>query len=155
RAQDFQFGTSYVLSASLAATYAKIVYDNLQGGEEYYEAGGYDTGEFIPAIKVLDDRTLEYHLSHPVPYFPILLAHSSFLPLNQKYMESLGDRYATSADTFLGNGPFKLAEHRPRDFFRMTKADTYWDRENIFWEEVILRTIEEESTEFSAFVTGE
>ena len=51
-------------------------------------------------VEAADDKTLVVTLSSPCAIFDYLMASGAcFLPLNQKFVESCGGNFATSADT--------------------------------------------------------
>ena len=68
-------------------------------------------------IKAIDDKTLEVTFAKPLAYWDALLSFATFYPQNQKFVEEKGDKYATSADNLLYNGPFVM---------------TQWDWSNIY-----------------------
>ncbi|MCQ5282667.1 peptide ABC transporter substrate-binding protein, partial [Schaalia odontolytica] len=56
-------------------------------------------------VKAIDDHTLQVQLEKPVPYLKSLLAFGTYLPLNQKFVESKGSKFGTNSDNMLFNGP--------------------------------------------------
>ena len=62
-------------------------------------------------VKAIDDKTFEIYLSDPCPYFPILIATSSNLcPMRKDILEKHGTDYASSPQTLISCGPFKVTE---------------------------------------------
>lgn len=59
-------------------------------------------------VKAIDDKTLEITLEYPAPYLPKLLTGTRFLPQSEKVEKEQGDKYGTSADTVVSNGPFTI-----------------------------------------------
>lgn len=150
-AADFKFGVERISTPSTGANYAQIVYNFLEGGEAYYTAGGLDAGLSLDSVKVIDDRTLQYDLAFPAPFFLTMLAFGTWGPVHRATVEEHGAAWANRAETYVGNGPFRMVSYRSRDRIELVKADTYWDAGNIFWEKVDLYMIEDDNTEDSAF----
>lgn len=153
-AADFKYGVERISTKSTAAPYAQIVYNFLEGGEEYYNAGGLDAGLSLDSVRAIDDRTLQYDLAFPAPFFLTMLAFGTWAPIHRETVEEHGPAWANRAETYMGNGPFRMEAYRSRDRIELVKADTYWDADNIFWEKVDLYMIEDDNTEDSAFRSG-
>src|SRR5699024_12086149 len=57
---------------------------------------------------------------------------STFLPINDDFVEEKGDDFATSADKLWANGPFKLTEwESTADSWKLEKNDDYWDADAV------------------------
>ncbi|ASK61986.1 peptide ABC transporter substrate-binding protein [Virgibacillus phasianinus] len=83
-------------------------------------------------VKAKDDYTLVVTLEKPTPYFESLTAFGTFYPLNQKFVEAQGDKYATSSDTLLSNGPFVIKDWKSTSTsWNLVKNDKYWDAEAV------------------------
>lgn len=88
-------------------------------------------------IKAKGDYTLEVTLEKPIPYFESLTTFGTFYPLNQKFVEAQGDDYATSSETLLSNGPFKLSSwDSTSSSWYLEKNDKYWDAETVSLEKI-------------------
>src|SRR5690606_11796792 len=142
-------GLRRMLTPSQEGKYAQIVFAFLEDGEAYYTAKGLDGEGTLNSATATDDHTLVLMLAHPAPFFDTVVSHISWGPINRKVVEQHGDDW-TSPGKFVGNGPFTLKEHKFRDRLTLEKADTYWDKDSIFWDTVVLRCIEDENTENTA-----
>jgi ABC-type oligopeptide transport system substrate-binding subunit len=154
-AQDFVYAIRRLLTPGLAAGYASIVYPFLVDGRALYDAGGLNATIDFKGVEAIDQHTLVYRMAEPTPNFPTIVYFASWLPLNQKAVEAGGDGWANSPATYVGNGAFRLSEYRAGDRIIARKADTYWDRDNIFWDSIQLFMITDASTENNAFLAGE
>ena len=63
-----------------------------------------------------DDKTLVIELDTPVPFFESLMAFPSFFPVNEEFYNKCGDKFATTVDTILCNGAFKVTSYEPYIF---------------------------------------
>ncbi len=154
-ARDFKYAVERISTKTLAAPYSKMVYGFLEGGQAFFDGGGLDAKLSLDSVEVVDDRTLRYKLAFPAPFFLTLVAFAPWLPLHKPTIDAHGTRWAFSPDTYNGNGPFRMASYRARDHIELVRADTYWDKDAIFWEKVLLYMIDSQNTEDQAFRTGD
>jgi oligopeptide transport system substrate-binding protein len=67
----------------------------------------------VEGLTVIDDRTLRITLEHPLNGFPALLADPAFLPLPESVLASRDWR--SYGRLPVGNGPFRVRSHSPRE----------------------------------------
>src|SRR5699024_2131150 len=106
-------------------------------------------GELKPeelGVKEIDDKTLEIQLVAELPYFKDLLSLSMFLPQNEDYVTEKGNKYASSSDNALYNGPFVLTKWDGTGLsWSYEKNDTYWDAETVKLDEINVDVVKETS----------
>jgi oligopeptide transport system substrate-binding protein len=156
-AQDFVFSCKRMLTASFGAQYSENLFI-LKGAEEYYR--GKITDFEKVGVKALDDHTLRIELVGPTPYLLSLVQHDSWLPVNPKAILSFGkidtrDSKWTSAENFVGNGPFKMKSWRPNDVIEVVRNPFYWDAENVKLNGINFYSIENLNTGERAFQAGQ
>lgn len=93
-------------------------------------------------VTAVDEKTLKIELENPVPYFQSLMAFPCFLPVNQKFVEEKGEKYGSTVDTLLYNGPFVFKEWKVSQRHYIEKNPKYWDAENVKLDGVDFRVIE-------------
>jgi oligopeptide transport system substrate-binding protein len=156
-AHDFVFGLQRMLSPALAAQYAQTLY-------VLKNAEAFNTGKITDASQIgaraIDDHTLELSLNHPVPYLAGLVCHAAWYPVHRASIEKLGaiDQRGlpwTRPGNLVSNGYFTLADWKPSQFIRLTKSETYWDRDNVKLNEVIFYPIESADAEERGFRSGQ
>ena len=152
-ANDFVAAAKYVLDAKNAASTANIFYGVVEGAKAYYDGTAEpepaEEGEEAPepapempwetvGVKAVDDLTLQYTLTHPVPYFLSMITYVCFMPVYEPFLREKGDQFgvATGNDTLLYNGAYYLAEFKPQESRVIRKNALGWDAENVFIEEV-------------------
>lgn len=60
------------------------------------------------------------------------MSFPSFYPINEKFVsEVTEDKFGTTVDNFLYNGPFLFTEWKISKSFYLTKNQSYWDAENV------------------------
>ncbi|MDR2136691.1 MAG: ABC transporter substrate-binding protein, partial [Synergistaceae bacterium] len=84
-AQDFVDSAKWVLTKSNASSNSKTVYSAVNNAREFYDGKIADFGEV--GVRALDDYTIEYTLTAPVPYFLKQLSFPCFYPVNGKFLE--------------------------------------------------------------------
>jgi oligopeptide transport system substrate-binding protein len=152
-ARDFEFAFRRLADPKFASEYsfmavtARILNaeDVIKGRKQVSALG----------VKAVDDRTFVISLNEPVPFFPSLMAFGVFYPVRKDIVDKYGDKFATDADTIVGNGPFAMKRWIHESSMRIEKAETYWNRQAIS-----LRAIEapiavkDNGAEYSQFATG-
>jgi oligopeptide transport system substrate-binding protein len=105
-------------------------------------------------IRAIDDRTLEFRLEHPTPYFLELLSFYPFAPVHRGCLERHGSPAWKRAENIVTNGAFRLFERRIRDRIRLVKSDTYWDHENVGCDVIDALSIDDRTTALNLYLTG-
>ena len=88
-------------------------------------------------VRALDQFTLEVEFDYPCAYFPSLTSFVSYMPIRRDFYERFQDNeYASSSEKMLYNGPFTLSHWKKETSLTMTKNEYYWDKENIWLNEI-------------------
>ena len=82
-------------------------------------------------IKAVDDHTLVVELEAPTAYFLEVIAFPTFAPLRKDIIEKYGDKWTLSPETYIGNGPYVMAERNIDENIIMVKNDKYWNADTI------------------------
>lgn len=151
-AKDYVYSALRVLTPETAAQYVGMISDYVVNGQEYYEgtAKAEDVG-----IKALDDDTLEFTLKAPCPYFVDVLSMWVYFPVQQATVEANGDKWTTSAETYICNGPFKITEMKTGESFVLEKNENYHAADQVTLEKLNYRLILDPSTALTAYEKGE
>jgi oligopeptide transport system substrate-binding protein len=151
---DFKYAWLKVLNPDTAATYAYIISTFVKGADEYNTGKG--SAEAV-AIETPDDKTLRVTLVSKSPFFLQLMSFAIYFPQQQEYVEKLGDKFATDADTILYNGPFIMTQGSEGGggtaVFK--KNDKYWDKENVAINTVNGRIVKDNDTAINLYEAGE
>lgn len=107
------------------------------------------------AIEAPDDKTLLVTLSDPTPFFLSLTAFTTYMPLNQKFVEEQGDRFAQGAETLLSNGPYKVTKFGPSNRVVLEKNQEYWDKRDVVVEKINVRVIKSPDTALNLYEAGD
>lgn len=150
-AKDFEYSWKRALAKDTGAEYAYQLYYIVNGQEVNEGKATVDT----LGIKVIDDNTLEVKLKAPTPYFLKLTAFPTLAPLREDIITKYGDKWALSADNYVGNGPFKLTEWKSKDHMTFMKNENYWDKNRVKIDGFQETFIAEASTMLASFEAGE
>jgi oligopeptide transport system substrate-binding protein len=149
-ANDFYYAWMRGLNKETAAEYCYQFF-YIKNGEKYYN--GEATADEV-GLKVLDDYTLEITLEAPTAYYPQLLAHQTYSPVREDIVTANPDTWATSPDTYIGNGPFKLVRWDMKDQLVFEKNDNYWDADKVKLEKITYKLVTDETTAYSELKAG-
>lgn len=152
-ADDFVFAFQKIIDPKYAAPNADVLFDVVKNAREInLEEGDIDT----LGVKAIDDKTLEFTLERPVPYFKSLLAYPVLYPQNKEYVEEQGDEYAIDSEHLIYNGPFKLTDwSSSSDDWGYEKNDTYWDKDQVKLEEAGVTVVKSPATALNLYTTDE
>lgn len=101
-------------------------------------------------VVAVNDNELLVKLSHPTPYFPQLLAHSSTFPV---YSDASARSH--SAKDWVSNGAYVLADWRPGSRLDLTKNEQYWDRDRVQIQKVQYQIAPDQYVQFAAYRAGQ
>lgn len=150
-AKDFEYSWKRTIDQKTGSEYAWIMYDI--AGAEAANLKGESLDKV--GVKALDDYTLEVKLTRPVPYFDKLVSFTSFFPQNQKVVEEQGDKYGTTAESVVYNGPFVLSSWKMEDQYTMTKNSDYWDASTVKLDKINFKIVKDANTEVNLYEGGE
>ena len=150
-AHDFEYAWKRALNPETGCKYAYQLY-YIKNGKAYNEGKITDPDQV--GVKAIDDKTLEVTLEAPAPYFLYLTSFYTLFPVHKATVEANPD-WANSPETYVSNGPFKLAEWKHHDRIVQVKNEDYWDKDNVKLDKIVLTMIEEASTYLTMWENGE
>lgn len=149
-AKDFEYSWKRVCDPKTAAPYAETVLGMVAGYEEAI-AGNTDALQ----VKATDDKTLVVTLANPCSYFGSLAAFATLNPVQEATIKANGDAWATSAETYISNGPFYVAEWVPGSHILMKKNPYYWDADSIKLDGIKWNLMEDSNAAYTAYQNGD
>lgn len=149
-AHDFEYAWKRLLDKNTGAEYAYQAF-YIKNGEKFNK--GEVTADQV-GVKARDDYTLEVELEAPTPYFLDLTAFSNLFPVNRKVVEANKD-WHTKPETFVGNGPFKLAKWEHQQKMELVKNPDYWDAANVKLDKLVLTMVEAQDTALTMFESNQ
>lgn len=149
-AKDFEYSWKRVLDPEVASGYAYIFYF-IKNGEARYN--GTAKPEDI-GVTARDEKTLVVELENPTPFFLQLVAFMAYMPVRSDIVEKDPEKWALSAKTYIGNGPYVLKEYGAAGLV-MDKNPNYWNAAAVKLPRIESSFINEASTELAAFENGD
>ena len=132
KAQDFVFAWQRLIDPRLASPRETFFADAILNGDKVSlldpqrDAAKLDGALTTLGLKATDDRTFQVTLSHRNPAFVWLAAMPAGAPIRQDVVDKSGDKWATSPDSLITNGPFKVSEMTPNDHLTVVPNAHYW-----------------------------
>ena len=153
-AADYVYGWQRTVDPDTASEYA-YMFSPVKNAEKI-NAGELDKSEL--GIKAVSDYELEVTLEKVTPYFDYLLAFPSFLPQRQDIAEKFGKDYTTKSENSVYNGPFTLTDFDGPGTdtnWSFTKNDTYWDKDSVQLQQIIVDVVKEAPTSLNLYQDGQ
>ena len=156
-ADDFVQSWRRCLSPELASPYAYFFYQ-VKNAEAFNNRQITDPAAV--GFAAPDARTITVTLAHPTPYLPLLIANSSWYPVNPRVLARLGglsrrDTPWLTPQQFVGNGPFVLKEWTPNGRIVVAKNPLYWDAATVRLNGIVFYPIENPAVEERNFRAGQ
>jgi len=110
----------------------------------------------LEAVDTPDDLTAVFKFSKPTPFQLIrnaLPALSSVVPKHVYEDGAIEDNPANNAP--VGTGPFRFAEYKPGQYYRLTRNDAYWAGGEPYLDEIIYQVLPDRASAASALEAGE
>lgn len=125
----------------------------IKGANEYVATGS-ETDKAKVAIRALDSSTFQFETVGPLPYTIDALTHYSFAVVPLHTIEKFGADWVLP-ENFVGNGPFVLQTWNPQEKIMAVKNNTYWDKKNVFIDNLIFFPVSDLNTSFNMFENNE
>lgn len=149
-AGDFEYAWKRVMNPDTAAEYAYQM-EYIKGAAEY-TAGTGSVDEV--GVKALDDNTLEVTLTSPCAYFLELTSFPCYFPVEQKTVEG-NEQWANSTESYISNGPFKLADYKIKDQIVLEKNENYYGKDSVKLDKVNVKFVADETSAWASYTTGQ
>jgi oligopeptide transport system substrate-binding protein len=132
KAADFVYAWQRLIDPRLAAPSENLFADAvLNGGrvslmDPQRDKATIDSALGTLGLKAVDDLTFQVQLQQPDPAFLWLAALPAGSPIRKDIVAKYGDKWATSPDMFVTNGPFKVTEMVHNDRIKVEPNPGYW-----------------------------
>jgi oligopeptide transport system substrate-binding protein len=149
-AHDIVYSMRRGLAPEFAARSAYLAY-YIQGAQAYNEGKGKveDVG-----VEAVDDRTVTFRLTQPVPFFPGLVAHQFFRPVPRKAIEQHGQEW-TKPEHIVTSGAFTLQTWRSYDRLVLVRNPMFWDAASVKLDQITFYPLEDATTMMNLYKAGE
>ena len=135
KAQDFVTGIKYAVDNKSQAI--DLIQNSIKGLNDYITGADSDFSKV--GVKAIDDRTVEYTLARPEPYWNSKTTNSILFPVNEEFLNSKGKDFGTlSPDSILYSGPYLLKDFTSKSSIEYVKNPHYYDHDKVSIEHVKL-----------------
>ena len=149
-AEDFRWSWERALTPATASEYGYQFFA-VKNAREFHEGTLKDFGKV--GAKAIDDHTFEVTLGAPTPYFLDLCCFETLMPVHRATVEKHGSAW-TRPENFVGNGPFTVAEWKPRDEIVMVPNEHYWNRSIVRLTKIRAKALDDANTSFNEYLAG-
>ncbi len=151
-AADFVFGWQRLVDPELASEY-NFIMDTI-GVVNAAEVIAGEKPVTDLGVEAVDEKTFVVHLNQPSGFLLGLMAFPSFFPVNQKFFEEKGDKYAQSIDDLLYCGPYTMTDWQTGKQYTFTKNGDYWNADNIEAETVTFEFLQDTQSAMLEYQQG-
>jgi peptide/nickel transport system substrate-binding protein len=110
----------------------------------------------LEAVDTPDETTAIFRFAKPTPFQLIrnaLPALSSVVPKHLYENGKIEDNSANNAP--VGTGPFKFAEYKPGEYYRLTRNPEYWSKDEPYLDEIVYQVLPDRASAASALEAEE
>ena len=133
---------AYMMGSDGAAVANADALMEKQANEEELTQADLDT----LGIKAVNENTLEVKVERPCSYFDELMTFPCYYPINRKFAEEKGDKYAKTADTVLSNGAFLLKNWTVQSKAVFEKNPDYWNKDAVKIDKLVMQLVQDPKT---------
>ena len=151
-AEDFVYSFKRAVDPATASPYAWYLEMTTMANAADIIAGKKDKSTL--GVKAIDDFTFQVKLEHAIPYFVMMMGHTTMKPVHKATVEKFGDQW-TKPENFVGNGAFVVSKWVVNERIEMVPNEKYWDNEHTVLTKVTYLPIENQVAEMNRFLSGE
>jgi oligopeptide transport system substrate-binding protein len=132
KAQDFLYAWRRLIDPRLAAPNETFFAGSILNGDgvsaldPQRDASRIDTALGTLGLRAVDDLTFQVTLSRPNPAFVWMAAMPAGAPIRQESVTKYGDKWASTPESLLSNGPFRVTELVVHDHITVVPNPHYW-----------------------------
>ena len=149
--EDFMNTITRALNPASGSGYANYLFP-IENAEAIYNGEANMTSL---GVETPDDSTIVFHLAEPCVYFLDLLRLPVYTPSCSGYADSVDSGWDRDPETSMSNGPFRLAEYVPDQYFVLEKNEYYWNADEINLDTVTYRFFDDTQSMANAYEAGE
>ncbi|MEZ8044338.1 ABC transporter substrate-binding protein [Vibrio sp. 10N.237.312.C02] len=151
-AEDFVYSWQRAVDPATASPYAWYMEYTKMVNAKDIVAGKKDKSEL--GVKAVDANTFVVELDTAVPYFVMMMGHTTVKPVHKATVEKYGDQW-TKPDHFVGNGAFAVDKWVVNERLVLKRNDQYWNNDKTVLNKVTFLPIENQVAEMNRFLSGE
>jgi len=155
-AKDFEYAWNRAVDPATAADYGYMfeVVDGYADVTATDDAGNRTKPDAKLNVKASEDgKTLTVVLPVDVPYFFELCAFPTYMPVKQDIVEK-DEAWATKAETYVGNGPYKVVEFSQSQLVMQKNENYHGDKDAIKTNEIVFAFNDDDTSLLANYQNG-
>ncbi len=110
----------------------------------------------LEAVDTPDERTAVFRFARPTPFQLVRNALPALTAVVPRHLYEGTDIAANPANTApIGTGPFRFAEHKAGEYYRLTRNEGYWGKGLPYLDEIIYRVLPDRAAASGAIEADE
>jgi peptide/nickel transport system substrate-binding protein len=110
----------------------------------------------LAAVDTPDALTAVFRFSKPTPFQLVRNALPALTSVVPKHIYEIGDIAENAANNApVGTGPFKFADHKAGQYYRLTRNEKYWGKDQPRLDEILYRVLPDRAAAASAIEADE
>ncbi|TXR51962.1 peptide ABC transporter substrate-binding protein [Reinekea thalattae] len=105
-------------------------------------------------VEAIDEHTLKVELTDSLPYFPMMVVHTTTFPAHKATIEKFGSEW-TKPGNMISNGAYTLSDHVVNERAELVRNPMYWDNENTIIEKIVAIVVPDENQGLIRWKAGE
>lgn len=101
-----------------------------------------------------DGKELKVVLTVDLPYFHELCAFPTYMPVKQSIIEEKGDAWATAADSYIGNGAYKVTEFSQTQMV-LEKNENYYAADKVVSDKLVFAFNDDDTSLLANYKNGD
>ncbi|WP_174615017.1 peptide ABC transporter substrate-binding protein [Virgibacillus ihumii] len=156
-AEDFVFAWQRLIDPDTKSEYAYIMgVANVKNADKIMNQDSDIYGQVKKlGVKAVDKHTLQVTLESPIPYFNSLMTFNKFAPLNKKFVQKQGDKFAKEPENLLTVGPYELTSWDHGVGWTLEKNPDYYAADEVNITKATFKVVKESNTQLSLYKSDE
>ncbi len=156
-AQDFVYSWNRAADPTTGADYG-YMFEGIDGYADVTAADD-DGNRTKPDAKLNvtaseDGKELKVILTVDLPYFHELCAFPTYMPVKESIIAEHGDAWATSADTYIGNGAYKVVEFSQTQMV-LEKNENYYAADKVVSDKLVFAFNDDDTSLLANYKNGD
>ncbi len=149
-AQDFVYAWNRAAAPATGADYGYM----FEGIDGYADVAEEKEGAKLNVTASEDGKELKVVLPVDLPYFHELCAFPTYMPVKESVITEHGDAWATAADSYIGNGPYKVTEFTQTQMV-LEKNENYFDADKVVSDKLVFAFNDDDTSLLANYKNGD
>ncbi|EHJ53195.1 oligopeptide ABC transporter substrate-binding protein [Streptococcus macacae NCTC 11558] len=153
-AEDFVYSWKRIVNPKTASEYSKLAIESHVKNARAINNGQIKDLNAL-GVKAQGNKVI-FNLESPSPQMHYFLAFTSFMPQKETFINKIGKKYGTNADSQLYSGPYTLSGwNGTNGNFKLKKNKHYWNAGKVKTKVINIQTIKKPDTAVQMYKRGD